>query len=286
MHDSTDLVRGRLGGFLIAAVAFGFAPNAAMAQMLTAASAIGTFTIAFDREPFALMWGGTLSAPGVFHSHFFDTTASNYLSQSGAALLATGGSQEHPALSLRHEITPTGLNPAGQAASRYVQATSADFSVDADTLAGTGHLGLTGVQKISVGTGIWAGSSLVYGDYALRYDPSARQSIWNANGVTAIANGWFLENHIYSIVAGVYDFANLSLVVGDADNWQMRGDLLISPENAYMLTGVAKVEDVGDFCLGVGSYAGCAAAPVPVPGAFVLFGTGLAGLMLKLKKNS
>lgn len=285
MKHSTNLACRRYAAVVIAAALWSASAETS-ATLLTATAGSGTFTIAFDRKPFALMLGGNSEAPGIFHSHFYDTAASDYLSQSGAVLLAAGGNQEQPALSLRHDISPTGSNPVGQAASRFVQATSTDFSVDSNTLAGTGLLGLTGVQKISVGTGVWAGSALVYGDYALRYDPVARQNSWDLNGVAGTASGWFLENHIYAIVAAVYEFANLDLTVSDADNWQLRGDLLISPENAYMLTGVATVQDVGDFCLGLGAYAGCNAAPVPVPGAFALFCTGLAGLMLKLKKIS
>lgn len=266
---------------LTAATGF-LAPVSASADTLSAASGIGTFTINFDRDAFAPLYGGTLENPGIFHAGFFNTAASNYTSISGNNMLAAAYPySEQTSTSLVHDITATGPNPSGQASQRYVRGTTADFAVHttgSSVTGGTGELGMTGVQVIGIGAGAYAGYGMVYGDYTLTYDPVAQAE---QAGSTAGLTGWYLQNHIYGpgFFMDSYDLANLSVVVTDSNNWKMTGDLLMSGSNSGMLLA-AEGTDMGNFCLGVGSYTDCAApAAVPVPGAVWMFGSGLIGLM-------
>lgn len=267
---------------LLALTISGFlAPASASADVLSAASGVGTFTINFDRDAFAPLYGGTLANPGIFHAGFFNTAASDYSSVSGDAMMgAVYPYSEQSSTSLVHDITATGPNPTGQANQRYVRGTTADFAVHTlgnTVTGGAGELGMTGVQVIGIGAGPWAGFGMVYGDYTLTYDPTAQA---DQAGSTTGLTGWYLQNHIYGpgFFMNAYDLANLSVVVTDANNWKMTGDLLMSGSNSSMLLATEGT-DMGNFCLGVGSYSGCAATPaaVPVPGAVWLFGTGLLG---------
>jgi hypothetical protein len=71
-------------------------------------------------------------------------------------------------------------------------------------------------------------------------------------------------------------------VFTDTDNWRLSGDLWMSPENGSMLRG-EQLNDVGDFCLGTGSFAGCGQlSQVPLPATSVLFMSGLLGLLTQL----
>lgn len=258
------MVFGALTGLL--------APAGAGASVLSAASGVGTFTINFDREAFAVLQGGNSAAPGLYNAHFYNTAESDYSLYSMNALLSGGGMNEEPSTALVHDITATGTNPTGQAASRHVQATTADFTFNSDDYSGTGALGMTGVQKYGIGAGMFAGYRMVYGDYSLIYAAAQR-------GTGANLSGWNLQNHIGGN-ADAYDIAHLSVSFIDTNNWKLTGDLLMSAYTAGMLGGVTGA-DVGNFCLGVGSEAGCGAAvsAVPVPGAVWLFGSGLAGLL-------
>lgn len=257
------LAIGALAGLLV--------PSAASATILSAASGAGTFTINFSRDAFAVLQGGSLESPGIFNAHFYGTAESDYTSVSLNSMVQGGGMSEQPSTALLHDITATGANPAGQAAGRHVQATTADFAINSDDYTGVGALGMTGVQKYGVGAGMFAGTAMVYGDYSLKYNSSQR-------GTGANLSGWYLENHI-GWTMDAYDIANLSVLVSDANNWKLSGDLLMSSGTAGMLGGVAGA-NVGNFCLGVGSSAGCGAvSAVPVPGAVWLFGSGLVGLL-------
>ncbi len=270
---------------LVALTATGFlAPASASADVLSAASGVGTFTINFDREAFAPLFGGSSASPGIFHAGFFNTAASDYSSVSGNAMMsAVYPYVEQSSTSLVHDITATGPNPSGQAGQRYVRGTTSDFAVHTlgnTVTGGAGELGMTGVQVIGMGpsAGVYAGMGMAYGDYSLTYDPTAQaEQAGSTEGLT----GWYLQNHIYGpgFFMDAYDLANLNVVVIDANNWKMTGDLLMSASNSGMLMA-AEGTDMGNFCLGVGSYSGCAApAAVPVPGAVWMFGSGLIGLM-------
>lgn len=240
-------------------VVFAFTSTNANATMLSATSG-GTFTINFDRDAFANMNGGSATGTaGIFNDRFYNAAESDYTSLSGGALLAARDGAESDSSNLVHTLTGTAAI-TGQAASRHAQATSADFSIDSSSVnfAGTGQLGMLGVQAIGVGTGAYAGSGMVSGDYSLKY-----------NSADAY---WYLYNNIYFGME-VYDLANLAVVVADANNWQLTGNLLLSASNASMLGGTEGT-NVGSFKLSVGSY-----SVVPVPGAVWFMGSGLLGLI-------
>ncbi|NJA06351.1 hypothetical protein HC024_11575 [Methylococcaceae bacterium WWC4] len=254
--------RIRLGLPLVAALAL--SPNA-MALVLNAPNS-GTFTMNLDAVALAPYAGG------YYLSTYWDAVAADPTdpANSGGALVGQIATAEIPALNQSFTITAIGGDIAGQAAQRFQQATSADFHIDTENLAGgtTGQVGLAGVQGFFAPNYPPNGAGLVNGDFAVRFD-AARQ---NHGG-----SGWYLDNNIYFTMA-VYDLSNLSISWIDADNWQFSGELAMSPENAGMLMGSA-LTDVGDFCLGTGSFAGCGqVSAVPLPGAIWLFGTGLAVL--------
>jgi hypothetical protein len=240
-------------------VAFAFTSTNANATLLSANSG-GTFTINFDRDAFANMNGGSATGTaGIFNDRFYNAAESDYTSQTGGALLAARDGIESDASNLVHTLTDTAAI-TGQATNRHAQATSANFAIDTDAsnFAGTGQLGMLGVQAIGVGTGAYAGGGMVSGDYSLKYN--------------AADSYWYLYNNIYFGME-VYDLANLAVVVTDANNWQLTGNLLLSADNAGMLGGT-EGENVGSFKLSVGSY-----SVVPVPGAVWFMGSGLLGLI-------
>lgn len=226
----------------------------------------GTFTMNLDRDALAPYFGYQMTS-------FWDTAASDYTNaaNSGGALVSQIGTTEISAVNRVFDLTPIGSDPAGQAAQRFVKATSSNFSIESDTLAGAAgtQVGMTGVQGFHAPLWPPAGGALVNGDFSLAYDTSRQ---------TDGRSGWYLANNIYFTMA-VYDFSNLSLAFTDADNWQLSGRLLMSPENGTMLQGPS-LNDVGGFCLGTGSYSGCGqVTAVPVPAAVWMFGSGLLGLL-------
>lgn len=253
-----------------------FVPCSAVATPLNA-SAGGTFTMNLDRNAFALLNGGTKTNPGDFLVQYYDTQASDYRAHSDSYFyLGNTSRTEVSALNLVHDITPvSSSNPTGQAANRHVKSTTPNFSIDSQTLAGTGVLGMTGMELFR---GLYSGS-LITGDFTLVYNPNNRQSAWSDLEQDGTPSGWYLQNNVsFSMV--VYDLANLTVSFTDANNWQLSGDLLMSPENADFLHG-ARLADMGDFCLGVGNYSGCGrVSAVPVPPTLWLFITGLSSLSL------
>ncbi len=232
-----------------------------------------------DKDALTPYWGYYLSS-------FWDKAASDYSNplNTGDFLNSRNSNSEIPAINQMFNLTPIGNDPAGQAAQRFVKATSSNFFIDSVTLVGVdstdgafndrvagAQIGMTGVQGFYAPYWLTAccgmGGGLVNGDFSVTYD-STRQNKGRS--------GWYLANNIYFTMA-VYDFSDLSIVFTDANNWQLSGDLLMSPENGGMLRG-ASLNDVGDFCLGVGSYSGCGqVSAVPVPPAVWLFGSGLLG---------
>jgi hypothetical protein len=230
------------------------------------APASGTFTMTLDRNALQPYFG-------YFFSSFWDGAASdiNNPAHTGAYFSSLIAISEMSAVNRVFDLTAIGNDPGNQPGQRFVKATSANFRIDSDTLVGVAdsRIGMTGVQGFYAPDWPPSGGGVVNGDFSITYDAS-RQS--------AGQTGWYLANNIYFSMA-VYDLSNLNLSFTDADNWQLRGDLLMSPENGGMLRG-ATLNDVGDFCLGVGSHAGCGqVSAVPVPAAIWLFGSGLAGLI-------
>lgn len=242
---------------------FGLSPNVNAA--ILSAPASGTFTMNLDRNALKPYWG-------YFLSSFWDGEASDYSNpiNSGDYWVSHVSNTEISAVNRVFDLTPIGSNPENQADQRFVKGTSANFAIDTETLTGVerARIGMTGVQGFYAP--YWQtkccglGGGLVNGDFSISYD-SERQ--------TDGRSGWYLDNHIYFTMA-VYDFNNLNIVFTDANNWQLSGDLLMSPENGGMLQG-ASLNDVGDFCLGVGSHSGCGkVSAVPLPGAIWLYATG------------
>jgi hypothetical protein len=264
----------RLNSAFAAIIAGILSPSIAEATILNASSG-GTFTTNMERDALALWVDGSTSDPGHFLVEFYNTAESDYLTRTDSSFYEGNLSRtEITPTNLVHDITPvSATNPTGQASGRFVKSTTPNFSVDSNTLAGTGTLGMTGVELYR---GLYRGS-LIFGDFSLHYNVNARQNVWDELGQEGTAGGWYLQNNI-SFSAVSYDLSNLSIVVTDADNWKLSGDLILSPEIADFLHGI-RLTDAGDFCLGVGSYAGCGQiTTVPIPAAVWLFTSGLVWL--------
>lgn len=260
-------------------------PNPASAAILNA-SLGGTFTMNMNRDALALMTSGTVEDPGHFLVHYYDTVASDYMVYTDSYFYEGNTSRtEIPAVNLVHDLMPvSSSNPAGQAENRHVFSTTPNFAVDSTAMTATGTLGMTGMELYR---GRYSGS-LIYGDYTFRYNLNNRVLAWEDSGQEGTPSGWYLQNNV-SFPAVVYELYNIAIISSDANNWQLSGDLLLSPENAGLLHGAA-LTDVGDFCLGVGSYAGCGqVSAVPIPAAAWLFASafgGLAGLSIRRQRRN
>jgi hypothetical protein len=254
----------------------------ANATLLTASQG-GTFTMNMDRNALALAVGGSQDNPGDFLVHYYDTAESEYTTRTDSSFYYNNSLRsEVSALNLLHDITPiSSSNPSGQAPGRHVKSTTPDFAVNSDTLTATGSLGMTGIELYK---GLYNGA-LIYGDYSLTYNPAYRQAVYDDFGLSNYPSGWYLQNNV-SFSAVVYELANLSVIFSDANHWKISGDLLISPENAFLIQSAVQV-DAGDFCLGFGAYAGCGqVSAVPLPAAAWLFASGLIGLGVNACRRS
>ncbi len=251
---------------------------------LLKAPADGTFTMHLDRTVLA-------DYSGYFLSTVWRVEDSDYTNpgNTGEYFSAHIGTTEISALNQIFHLTAMGMDPGGQSNQRFVKATSPNFFIDSATLQGVdavvgpygnriagAQIGMTGVlgfyapdwQTACCGLG----GGLVNGDFSVFYDSTRK---------TDGRSGWLLANNIYFTMA-VYDFANLQLNYADADNWRLSGDLWMSPENGSMLRGEI-LNDVGDFCLGTGSFAGCGElSQVPLPASSGFFITGLLGLFAQV----
>lgn len=236
----------------------------------------GSFTMNLDSSALVPYWGYRLSS-------FWDTAASDIANPTNTAAYFSSvvGSGEIAAVNQVFALTSTGLDPTGQPAQRAVKATSANFAIDSVNLTGiTGtQIGMTGIQGFYAPKWQTAccglGGGLINGDFSIAFDRN-RQNDGRS--------GWHLLNNIYFTMA-TYDFANLSLVYSDADNWRLSGDLWMSPENGAMLKG-AILNDVGDFCLGTGHYTGCnQLTTVPIPASFWLFASAMISLIGTVRKH-
>ena len=259
--------KGSLANFLSASLLM-LSVNA-QATLLTA-PLNGSFTMNLDRDALAPYYGYQLST-------YWNTVESDYTNplNTGNNLVSHISNIEISAINQVFDLTAIGTNPTGQVGQRFVKATSADFTLNSETLIGTPNtqIGMTGVQGFYAPLWPPNGGGVVNGDFSLIYkNPLDRQATWLESGVVGSSTGWTLLNNIFFTMP-VYDLSNLSVVFSDADNWRLSGDLLMSPENGGMLQG-AMLNDVGDFCLGVGSYAGCGQiTAVPIPSvAWLTFG--------------
>jgi hypothetical protein len=246
--------------------------SVAQSAILTQGAA-GTFIMSFDRNVLATAIKGAPSNPGHFLVQYYDTEASDYTSRSDSSFYFNNPLREEaPALNLLHDITPAAVShPSGQAPGRYVKASSPNFSLDSSTLSGNGSLGMTGIELYK---GSYNGA-LIYGDYSLSYDPNTRQQVLDEFGYSHQVSGWYLQNNV-SFSAVVYELENLALVYHSATDWKLQGDLMITPENALLLK-IPVMTDVGDFCLGFGSFSGCGTTVVPIPASAWLFVSALLG---------
>ena len=242
----------------------------------------GTFVMNMNSAVLADFVHGNLNNPGSFLVHYYDTAESDYATHSDSSFyLGNSSHTEIPAVNLLHDITPvSAANPGGQAANRHVLSTTPDFSVDPNSMTGTGLLGMTGVELYR---GLYSGS-LIYGDYSLQYSLANRSDVWDFYGISGSPSGWYLQNNI-SFPAAIYELSNITLEYSDAQNWRMAGYLLLTPENAGLVQSTA-LTNVGDFCLGVGNYAGCGQiSSIPIPTAGWLFITATGGWLRLHKLN-
>lgn len=252
----------------------------AKAAKLTSSSG-GTFTMSLDRNALAAYYGYQLAS-------FWDSDASapSNPSNTGDYFVSYINTTEISAINQSFELTAVGVSTPNQPSQRSVRASSADFSIDSESLTGLpgAELGMAGVQGFWVPywqkspTAPITPAGLVNGDFSLVYsNPQDREAVWNGFGLAGKSTGWHLNNNMYFTMP-VYDLSNLSVAMNDVFNWQFSGDLLMSAENGFMLKG-AQLNKVGSFCLGVGSYANCNPAPVPLPSTALLFSSTLLSLI-------
>lgn len=278
--------KGLLGSLLLAGLSL--APSAQAISLN--ASTGGTFTFNYDSEALGNYVGGSPGNPGFILTKFWNTADSNYLTKGIDFFQADNDYTADTSNAFAHDLMPvSATNPTGQASGRAVKSTTTTFAINSDTLTGAGILGMTSVQGFRMpfyGDGT---TGLYYGDFGLRYGLASRQGAWDDAGLVGTPTGWYVHNYL-SLQAPVYDLANLSVTVTDANNWKLSGDLLMTPENGISLLGGAALTDVGNFCLGVGSFAGCSnpveTSAVPVPAAVWLFGSAIAGLIGISRRNT
>lgn len=231
------------------------APSVSQAATVTS----GSFTMNLDRDALAqLVLNPTGTPPTLYLEEFWDASASASLTATQINTAGTAdlvpGTGEIPATGLVYNVTgSTVTNPAGRA----IQATN--FTYDPGDLTGTatGQIGLGGVLRfLGNFPGIFA-----TGDYALKYDATR---VGNAAG----GSGWYLLNNYGFPIPG-WDLTDVT-TTSDPLSLYLSGTVKWSPEvaSAFFATG-----DIGKP-MGTFTFA----APVPLPAAAWLFGSGLIGL--------
>lgn len=219
----------------------------------------GTFTMNLDRDALAQMvLNPSGTPPTLYLEEFWNSSASASLTATqintpGAADLVPGNG-EIPATNLAYGVTgATVTNPAGRA----IQTTN--FTYDPTNLTGTasGQIGLGGIMRFQ---GNFPGI-FVTGDYALKYDASR---VGNAAG----GSGWYLLNNYGFPVPG-WDLTDVT-ATSDPLSLYLSGTLKWSPEVASAFFTTSDIgTPMGTFTF---------AAPVPLPAAAWLFGSGVIGL--------
>lgn len=259
----------------------------AIAVTTPTSGAGATFSLSIDAAAMNTYILGT----GMYTSKFWNTADSNYTSKPDSFFIADNDTVADTSSAFIFDVTAKGANPSGQATNRFVKSTSTTFVIN-DDLTGAGRLGMTGVLGYYLPNyyGPGSGSGLFSGDFSLTYNQAARQAVYTDDyALSATPSGWSLTNNISGITLPSYDLDNLALTYVDANNWKFEGDMLMSPENGTFLLGAA-LQDVGNFCLGVGSFGGCSnpvtTSAVPVPGAFWLFGGAMSALIGVVRRKS
>jgi hypothetical protein len=249
--------------------------SASYAEMLNVTKG-GTFTFDLDRDALApYVFGNAFNNNGYYLANFWDSAESDYTNPAYSITYFRNnmGSTEIPALNLVHDLMPIGPNPTSQPTGRHVMGTTAGFTIDSNTLAGVAgeKLGMTGVHGFYL-TNFTSSPRIFNGDFSLEFDASRQ---------TDGRSGWYLANNL-SFTMIVYDLANLNLTQssGVITNWLLTGNILMSPENAGMLQG-ASYTDVGNFSLGLGTYANT----VPAPASIWLFFSGLLAWLANSRRN-
>lgn len=232
-----------------------FSPSITPAATVTS----GTFTMNLDRDALAtLVQNPTGTPPTLFLEEFFTSP-----SLTGPQINDTVNTNLVPG---NGEISATGLvygvtgatvtNPAGRA----IQATN--FTYDETNLTGTasGQIGLGGVLRFM---GNFPGI-FVTGDYALKYDATR---VGNLAG----GSGWYLVNNYGFPVPG-FDLTDVT-ASSDPLSLYLSGNLKWSPEVTFAFF------DSGDIGKTVGTFTFASPAPVPLPAAAWLFGSGMIGVV-------
>jgi len=183
----------------ILAICIALVCSNANATLLSAPTG-GTFTMNLDRNALT-------PYSGYFLSKFWDASASDYANpiNTGEYFNSLITPTEISAINQVFNLTTIGADPIGQPLQRAVKATSTNFILDSDTLAGIdsmfdsngirvagAQIGMTGVQGFYAP--YWLtnccglGGGLVNGDFSVVFDTDRQ---------TDGRSGWYLANNIY-----------------------------------------------------------------------------------------
>ena len=238
----------------IMAVSGGIAPSVASAATVTSGELIMNLDAAVLG---ALNHGSNPNVPALYLEEFFDQSASNARTRNQIVNdHLVPGNEAIPSTGLRYEVNgPTVTNPTG----RFIQPTI--FSYDPGDVTGTatGQIGLGGVMRMR---GDFNGI-FIMGDFTLSYD---------AKRITEGGSGWYLKGYFDNFQAPTFDMIHVTTTAGPT-LFTLAGDLTFTPL-------VANAFFNGDGTNGkvLGAFTFTSPAPVPLPAAAWLFGSGLIGL--------
>lgn len=198
--------------------------------------------------------------PSLYLEEYFDASAasktSSQLRDENTPDLYDGVSDEISALGLQLQVNASSLpvNPLG----RQNKATT--FSFDPANLSGTatGQIGLGGVMRFRVDVDP-PNNRVMFGDLDLEYIPAL------ANPVTG-QSAWILMNNIGFRIGG-FDLFDVST--------QLNGNILSLNGILGLGSGFDHLGGIRDTRVGTFSFQ---TAVVPLPAAFWLFASGIAGL--------
>ncbi|NOS81636.1 MAG: VPLPA-CTERM sorting domain-containing protein [Nitrospira sp.] len=211
-----------------------------------------------DAAAWAGLAGGSPIPPfeALVLDEFFDQAAA--ASRTGAQILADEIVATPSTTGLTYGVNgATVTNLTG----RFAQPTTFTFDPGdpTDPTIATGAIGLGGVMRFDVNP-LLGGGNFVIGDFTLEYDASRSQG-----------SGWFLKNNNgFSLAA--FDTTSVSTTTGP-NAFSLLGNLTVSPEFGGLFLAPS---DIGKV---VGTFSFQTQAPVPLPAAAWLFGSGLVGLV-------